>query len=127
MKCIVIHKEVKRIVIRHRNPHGARGLSKHYHLCFDTKILHFICAICHILCACVLCTSMLDQPWIYGINLKKQTRYQPVKNSNYWQFLGSYNNWNIIHLSPKSTRFGAFEEINKVVLEGISDNMHSLV
>ena len=22
----------------HSKPHGARGLSKHYHLCFDTKI-----------------------------------------------------------------------------------------
>ena len=41
-------------------PHGARGLSKHYHLCFDPKLGHGICVIRHILCACVACTSMLD-------------------------------------------------------------------
>ena len=39
----------------------------------------------------------------------------------------SYNNWNIIYLSPKSTPFEAFYEIHKVFLEGISENMDSLV
>ena len=41
--------------------------------------------------------------------------------------MGSYNNWNIIHLSPKSTLFEAFEEIHRVAIDGISDNMDSLV
>ena len=41
--------------------------------------------------------------------------------------IGSYNNWNIIHLSHKSTPFEAFEEINQDVLGVISDNMASLV
>ena len=27
----------------HTKPHGARGLSKHYHLRFDTKLGHGIC------------------------------------------------------------------------------------
>ena len=108
MKCIVIHKEVKRIVIRHRNPHGARGLSKHYHLRFYPKIGHGICEIRRIPCAYVACTSMLGQPWIYGIPSKKQVRYQPVTNCTYWKVLCSYNNWNIIHLSHKSTHFEEF-------------------
>ena len=48
-------------------PHGSRGLSKHYHLHFDPKLGHGICEIFRIPCACVACTSMLEQPWISGI------------------------------------------------------------
>ena len=52
---------------QHPNPRGARGLSKNYHSRFDPKLGHGICAIFRIPCACVACTSMLDQPWISGI------------------------------------------------------------
>ena len=41
--------------------------------------------------------------------------------------LGSFNNWNIILLSQKSTPSDKFDEINQVVLDGISDNMVALV
>ena len=51
----------------HPNPHGARGLINHYHLRFDPKLFCGICAIRHIPCACVECTSMMDKPWISGI------------------------------------------------------------
>ena len=34
-------------------PRGARGLNKHYHLRFDPKLGHGICAILRIECACV--------------------------------------------------------------------------
>ena len=46
----------------HPKPRGARGLSKYYHLCFDQKLGHVICAILCIPCACVGCTLMLDKP-----------------------------------------------------------------
>ena len=36
-------------------------------------------------------------------------------------------NWNIIELSSKSTSSEKFDEINQVVLDGISDNIASLV
>ena len=36
--------------------HGSRGLSKHYHLCFDPKLGMGICAILRIPCSCVACT-----------------------------------------------------------------------
>ena len=85
----------------HPKPHRSRGLSKHYHLCFDPKLGHGICAIFRIPCACVACTSMLDHPWISGTPLKKQSRYQPVTEFTYWPVLVSYNNWNISHLPPK--------------------------
>ena len=62
----------------HQNPHGARGLSNHYHLRFDPKLGHVICAILCIPCECVVCTSILDQPCISSIHFKKQARYQPV-------------------------------------------------
>ena len=76
----------------HPNPHGARGLGKHYHIHSDTNIGHGICAIFCISCVCVACTSMLDQPWICGVQSKKQTRYQPVINCTYWPVLGPYKN-----------------------------------
>ena len=41
--------------------------------------------------------------------------------------MGSYNNWNNIHMLPKSTPFETFDEIHQVVLDGISDNMALLV
>ena len=63
---------------------------------------------------------------IYGITSKKQSSYQPVTYCTYWPVIGSFNNWNNIHMSPKLILFEAFEEIHQVVLDGISDNMASL-
>ena len=40
----------------HSKPHGAGGISKHYHLRFDTKLGMGKCEICRIPCACVACT-----------------------------------------------------------------------
>ena len=40
----------------HSKPHGARGLSKHYHLRFDPKLGNGVCATRRIPCACVACT-----------------------------------------------------------------------
>ena len=111
----------------HPKPRGARGLGKHYHLRFNPKLGHGICATHRITCACVAFTSMLDQPWIYVIPSKKQTCNQPVTYCTYWTVPGSYNNFNIIHLTPKSTPLEVFDEIHQVVLDGISDNMASLV
>ena len=111
----------------HPKTHGARGLSKHYHLCFDTKLGHGIGAICRIPFGCVGCTSILEKHWIYGITSKKKELYQPVTNCTYWPVLVSYNTWNIIDITPKSRPFEAFDEINKVFIDGISENMASLV
>ena len=43
-------------------PHGVRGLGKHYHMCFYTKIVHLTCAIRCIPRLCNKFTSMIDQP-----------------------------------------------------------------
>ena len=102
-------------------------MGKHYNLRFDQNLGHDICEIFRITYACVACTSMLDQPWISGIQSTKQARYQHVIICNYWPVLGPYNNWDIIHLTPKSTPSEEFDEIHKVVLDGISENMASLV
>ena len=70
---------------------------------------------------------MLDKPWISEIPSKKKSRYQPVTNYTYFPVLGSFNNWNIIKLSQKSTPFEAFEDIQQVVFDRISGNMAPLV
>ena len=111
----------------HSKPHEARGLSKHHHLCFDTKLGMGICTILRIPCACVAFTSMLEKPWISGIPLDEQERYRPFTKCTYWPVLGSFNNWNIIQLSHKSTPFDTFDEIHQVFLDGISDNMAALI
>ena len=102
-------------------------MGKHYHICFDSNLVHGICEIFRVSCACVLCTSILDKPWVYGTQSTKQTRYQPVKDCNYWPVLVPNNNWNIIHLTPKSIPSEAFDDKHPVVLDGISENMTSLV
>ena len=74
----------------HPKPHGARGLSKIYHLRFDPKLGHSICEILRIPCDYVACTSMIDQLWIYGMSLKnKQTTNQSqiVLTGQFWSHL----------------------------------------
>ena len=91
---------------------------KHYHLRFYPKLGHFICAILRILCACV--SNLIFQS-------NKQALFQHVTNCTYWPVLVSYNNCNIIYLTPKATYFEAFDEVHKVVLDRISENVDSLV
>ena len=76
----------------HSKPHGARGLSKNYHLRFDPKLGNGIRAILRIPCDFVACTSMLDKPRISGIPSDEQERYKPVPKCTYWPVLGSFNN-----------------------------------
>ena len=105
----------------------SKGGGKHYHLRFDPNIGHGICVIWRIPCVCVSCTSMLDKPWISGVQSTKKARYQPVINCTYWPVMCPYKNWNIIHLTPKSIPSEAFDDIHRVVLDWISENMDSLV
>ena len=111
----------------HSKHNGSRGMSKHYHLRFVPKLVNGVCAICCIPYACVAGTSILDKPWISGIPSYKQARYKPVTKFTDWPVLGYFNYWNIIQLSQKSTPYDVFDEIHCVVLDGISDNMASLV
>ena len=109
----------------HSKPHGARGISKHYHFRFDPKLGMGKCAIFRIPCVCVPCKSMLDKPWISSIPPQKQDCYKPVIKCTYWPVLCAFNNWNIIEFSSKSTSSDTFHEIHQVVLDGISGNMAS--
>ena len=113
--------------VPHPKTHQARGLIKNYHLCFYPKLGNGICEILCIPCACVSSISMLEQPWISGLQSTKHARYQPVINFTYWPVLVPYNNCKIINLTPKSKPFEAFDEIHQVVLEGIIENIASLV
>ena len=70
---------------------------------------------------------MLNKPGVNGLSPQHQPHYQPVTYDTYWTVLGSFNNWKIITLSQKSTISESFEEIHHIFLDGISDNMASLV
>ena len=64
----------------HPKPNVARGLSKHYHLRFDPKLGHVICEIFRILCACVGCTSILENPGflVYHHRNRHATNLSPI-------------------------------------------------
>ena len=70
---------------------------------------------------------MLGQPWTPSVPVDQQPRYQPIKYCTHSTVLGSFNNCNIILLSHKATSTEDIDKINKVVLDGISDNMDTLV
>ena len=111
----------------HSKTHGARRLIKHYYLGSDQKLGMVVCAIFRIPFACFVCTSTLDKPWISRRPPNEQDCYKPVTKCTYWTVLGSFNNCNIIQLPQKSTPSETFDEIHQVVLDGICDNIASLV
>ena len=69
---------------------------------------------------------MLDTPWDPYVSHRQQPRYQPIIDCTQWPVLGSLNNCNIIRFTNKTTLLEEFEEIHKVVLYGIIENMISL-
>ena len=90
-------------VWRYKKSHGARGIGKNYHICFDPKVVYDTYAIRRIPCDGNFCAYIIDKPWISGLPAQQQPCYQPVKYFQYWPVLGSFNNWNIIKLSHKAT------------------------
>ena len=81
----------------------------------------------HSMCLCFMYINDLPTLYLFYTILKKEARYQPLVDCTYWPVMGSYNNLNIIHLKPKSTPFEDFDEIHQIFIDGISDNMASLV
>ena len=57
----------------------------------------------------------------------QQPCYQPVKYFKQWSVLVSIKNWNIVQFSHKARYSKELDKIHKVVLDGIRDNMYSLV
>ena len=43
----------------HTEPHGVRGLSKHYHMLFDPNLRHGTLSLIRIHCACAECTYII--------------------------------------------------------------------
>ena len=70
---------------------------------------------------------MLENTWSYKVEPNKQPRYQPVVDCTYYPVLVSFNNWNIIQFTNKTTPIEDFDAEHKVVLYGISENTASLV
>ena len=70
---------------------------------------------------------MLKNPCAYGVEPNKYLRYQTIENFTYWAMLGYFNTWNIIQFTNKTTSSEDFDSLNKVVLDGISENMASLL
>ena len=69
----------------------------------------------------------MDNPWAYKVYPNKQPCYQPVVDCTYWHVLGSFNNSNIIQSINKPTSIQYFDTVPKVLIDGITDSMASLV
>ena len=103
-----------------------RSLSKHYHLRFDPKLSNVVCVICHITCACVACTPMLDKPWISGIPQKTRT----ISNFHQVYLLASTRIFQQLEHNTIITETNPFWRIwwnTTGFLGRLSDNMDSLV
>ena len=70
---------------------------------------------------------MLEKPCVIDSDPTSQPCYQPLEDCTYWPVLGSFNNWNIIQFTNKTTTNKDFDTVHKVVSDGISDNMSALV
>ena len=103
------------------------GLSKHYHLRLDPKLGHGKCAIKLIPCARIARKTMLDNTWSYNVEPNNHPCYQTVVDYTYWPMLGSFNNWDIIQFTNKTTPIEEFYAVHKVAIYGMSENMASLV
>ena len=72
--------------------HVVRGMSKHYHLRLDPKLVHGKYAIQLITFEYVSCTNMLDKTLATCVDHTKQPIYQPVVDCTYRTVLGFSNN-----------------------------------
>ena len=66
----------------------------------------------------------IDKPVIYHT---QQLRYQIIIGCIQWNVLGSLNGWIITKSTNKTTYSKEFDEVLKVMLDGISYNMELLV
>ena len=64
----------------HNKAHVVRGLSKHYHMCFDTKLGYDTCAIHFNPCECTHFASAIDSYCNPDVSQRQQPCYQPVKD-----------------------------------------------
>ena len=70
---------------------------------------------------------MLKNTWSYSVEPTKYMNLQIVVDCTYWPVLASFNNWNIIHLTNKITSSEDFDDTHKIVLDGKSQHIASLV
>ena len=73
------------------------------------------------------CTTVLYRPRSPDLPHTAQPIYNLVFDCTYWPVLGTYNNWNITNFKNNCTSSEDFDKINRVVLDGIIDNMKLLV
>ena len=70
---------------------------------------------------------MMNKSWEYKFESNKQPRYQPVVDCILFLVLGSFNNCNIIQFTIKTTSSEDFDVVHKLFLDGINENMASLI
>ena len=107
---------------------GKCGVMTHYHYRLDPKLGEGVCAIHCIPCACAACVQQLQLPWDPKLShASKQPRYQSAQECVYQSILGSFNDWIIMPFQNKSTSEETFEEVHKIVLNGMTESKAELI
>ena len=107
---------------QHTKSHRVLGLSNNYHLFLYPLLGQVICAIHRMSCLYI----HFIQTWSPVVSHNEQPLHQPVLNCKYWPVLFYFIKWNINKFTNKGTSSKAFDDIQNILLGGISDNMTSL-
>ena len=70
---------------------------------------------------------MLDKIWSPIVLHTKKLLYHTILDCTYWNVFGSFNKRNVIKFTDKITSGEEYDDMNKIVFNGIIENMVSLV
>ena len=76
---------------------------------------------------CLDCTNMLCNTWTPSLPHILQPCYQYVTVFVYWCLFFTYNKWKTVNFNNKYTSSEQLNDIHKVVLDAISNNMDALI
>ena len=86
------------------------------------------CEMRQITCTCIECINTLEKPWVHGVSPIELPRYAKVDGCVHHSILGDYNKWIIMDFTRDSeTDKECFEEIHKILVQSIGNNMAEFV
>ena len=127
MSCASTQFSTLPFCVTYEKPYVVRGLSKDYHLLLDPKLGNGKCAIIQNPCACNAYTNILETTWAIGVDLIDRRCYKTFEDCTYWPVLGSFKIGTSSNFITNEEDAKIIDEVHKAVLDGISENMSSLV
>ena len=95
-----------------------------YNIVADLDLGTGMFAVRQIPCVCTSCLSQQHEPWVPGIELRKQKEYAKNDNCAMKDILGDLNHWNILNQVAKAdANDDDIEEVKADVLSGLTKTM----